>query len=49
MARAIRVGAMQRGETLDLPYGRQAMFADPSGNDFGRIAFNALGNDAIAT
>ena len=49
IAQAVAAGAVQEGETLDLAYGRQAMFADPFGNDFGRIAFNALGNDAIAT
>lgn len=47
--KAIRAGAMQEGETLDLPYGRQAMFADPFGNGFCLIAFNAKGYDAIAT
>jgi len=46
---AIRAGAIQEGETLDLPYGRQAMFADPFGNGFCLIAFNAKGYDAIAT
>ncbi|WP_428680098.1 VOC family protein [Sphingopyxis sp.] len=47
--KAIRAGAVQEGETLDLPYGRQAMFADPFGNGFCLIAFNAKGYDAIAT
>jgi len=47
--KAIRAGAMQEGETLDMPYGRQAMFADPFGNGFCLIAFNAKGYDAIAT
>ncbi|UKK84320.1 VOC family protein [Sphingopyxis sp. BSN-002] len=47
--KAIRAGAIQEGETLDLPYGRQAMFADPFGNGFCLIAFNAKGYDAIAT
>lgn len=42
-------GAVQEGATLDLPYGRQAMFADPFGNGFCLIAFNAAGYDAIAT
>ncbi len=49
IARAIRAGAVQEGETLELPYGRQAMFADPFGNGFCLIAFNAQGYDAIAT
>jgi predicted enzyme related to lactoylglutathione lyase len=49
MMRAIAAGAVQEGETLDLPYGRQAMFADPFGNGFCLIAFNAKGYDAIAT
>lgn len=49
MAKAIRAGAVQEGETWDLPYGRQAMFADPFGNGFCLIAFNAKGYDAIAT
>jgi predicted enzyme related to lactoylglutathione lyase len=47
--KAIRAGAAQEGETSDLPYGRQAMFADPFGNGFCLIAFNAKGYDAIAT
>lgn len=47
--KAIRAGAVQEGETLDLPYGRQAMFADPFGNGFCLIAFNTQGYDAIAT
>ena len=49
VARAIDAGAVQEGETLDLPYGRQAMFADPFGNGFCLIAFNDEGYDAIAT
>ena len=49
MASAIRAGAVQEGETLALPYGRQAMFADPFGNGFCLIAFNETGYDAIAT
>ncbi len=49
LARAIGAGAVQEGETLNLPYGRQAMFADPFGNGFCLIAFNEQGYDAIAT
>ncbi len=46
---AIAAGAVQEGETLDLPYGRQAMFADPFGNGFCLIEFNAQGYDALMT
>lgn len=46
---AIAAGAVQEGETLDLPYGRQAMFADPFGNGFCLIEFNAQGYDALLT
>ncbi|WP_447751922.1 VOC family protein [Sphingopyxis fribergensis] len=46
---ALSAGAVQEGETLDLPYGRQAMFADPFGNGFCLIEFNDIGYDAIAT
>lgn len=49
VAHALAAGAMQEGETLDLPYGRQAMFADPFGNGFCLIEFNSEGYDAIAT
>ncbi len=49
VAQALAVGAIQEGETLDLPYGKQAMFADPFGNGFCLIAFNDKGYDAIAT
>jgi predicted enzyme related to lactoylglutathione lyase len=44
---AVAAGAVQEGETLDLPYGRQAMFADPFGNGFCLIEFNAQGYDAL--
>lgn len=43
----LAAGAVQEGETLDLPYGRQAMFADPFGNGFCLIEFNAQGYDAL--
>lgn len=46
--RAVAAGAVQEGETLDLPYGRQAMFADPFGNGFCLIEFNERGYDALA-
>lgn len=46
--RATAAGAVQEGETLDLPYGRQAMFADPFGNGFCLIEFNEQGYDALA-
>jgi predicted enzyme related to lactoylglutathione lyase len=46
-ARAVAAGAVQEGETLDLAYGRQAMFADPFGNGFCLIEFNAQGYDAL--
>ncbi len=49
IARALAAGAVQEGETLDLPYGRQAMFADPFGNGFCLIEFNAQGYDALVT
>jgi predicted enzyme related to lactoylglutathione lyase len=47
--RALAAGAVQEGETLDLPYGRQAMFADPFGNGFCLIEFNAQGYGALMT
>ena len=49
IASALAAGAVQEGETLDLPYGRQAMFADPFGNGFCLIEFNAQGYDALLT
>ena len=49
IARARAAGAVQEGETLALPYGRQAMFADPFGNGFCLIAFNEQGYDALLT
>jgi catechol 2,3-dioxygenase-like lactoylglutathione lyase family enzyme len=49
VAQALAAGAVQEGETLELPYGRQAMFADPFGNGFCLIEFNDRGYDAIAT
>ena len=44
---AVAAGALQEGETLDLAYGRQAMFADPFGNGFCLIEFNERGYDAL--
>jgi predicted enzyme related to lactoylglutathione lyase len=49
VAHALAAGAVQEGETLDLPYGRQAMFADPFGNGFCLIEFNERGYDALLT
>jgi predicted enzyme related to lactoylglutathione lyase len=49
VAQALAAGAKPEGETLDLPYGRQAMFADPFGNGFCLIEFNDMGYDALAT
>ena len=49
IAQAVAAGAVQEGETLDLAYGRQAMFADPFGNGFCLIEFNEIGYDAIAS
>ena len=49
VARALTAGAVQEGETLDLPYGRQAMFADPFGHGFCLIEFNDKGYDALTT
>jgi len=49
VAQALAAGAVQESETLDLPYGRQAMFADPFGNGFCLIEFNAQGYDALLT
>lgn len=49
IAQAVAAGAVQEGETLALPYGRQAMFADPFGNGFCLIEFNAQGYDALLT
>lgn len=46
-AQALAAGALQEGETLELPYGRQAMFADPFGHGFCLIEFNDTGYDAI--
>ncbi len=44
---AVAAGALQEGETCDAPYGKLAMFADPFGNGFCLIEFNAEGYDAI--
>lgn len=44
--RAVAAGAVQEGEILDAPYGRQAMFADPFGHGFCLIEFNQRGYDA---
>lgn len=49
IAKALAAGAVQEGETLNLPCGRQAMFADPFGNGFCLIAFNERGYDALLT
>jgi len=49
MTRALAAGAVREGAVLDLPYGRQAMFADPFGHGFCLIQFNEEGYDAIAT
>ena len=46
--RAVAAGAILEDPATDLPYGRQAMFADPFGNGFCLIAFNRQGYDAIA-
>jgi len=48
-ALGLTAGARQDRETLGLPYGKQAMFADPFGNGFCLIEFNESGYDAIAT
>lgn len=45
-ARVVAAGAVQEGPVLDLPYGRQAMFADPFGHGFCLIQFNERGYDA---
>ncbi len=45
--RAVAAGAVLEDGPLDLPYGRQAMFADPFGNGFCLIEFNARGYDAL--
>ena len=44
---AMTAGAVQEDETLAVPYGRQAMFADPFGNGFCLIEFNEQGYDAL--
>ena len=49
IGRATAAGAVREGETVDAPYGRLAMFADPFGHGFCLIEFNARGYDAIAT
>ena len=46
---ATRAGAIQEGETLEEPYGRLAMFADPYGHGFCLIEFNDLGYEALLT
>ena len=46
--RAVAAGAVQEAEVCEAPYGRLAMFADPFGNGFCLIEFNAQGYDAIA-
>jgi predicted enzyme related to lactoylglutathione lyase len=46
IARAVAAGARQEGEPIDVPYGRQAMFADPFGHGFCLIQFNEKGYDA---
>lgn len=48
VARAVAAGAVLEDGPLDLPYGRQAIFADPFGNGFCLIEFNARGYDALA-
>ncbi|HEY0626765.1 MAG TPA: VOC family protein [Allosphingosinicella sp.] len=45
--RAVAAGAVQEGETREAPYGKLAMFADPFGNGFCLIEFNAEGYDAL--
>lgn len=45
--RALAAGAVLENGPLDLPYGRQAMFADPFGNGFCLIEFNDRGYDAL--
>ena len=49
VAQALAAGAIQEGETLALPYGKQAMFADPFGNGFCLIEFNERGYEALLT
>jgi len=49
VARVIAAGAVQEGETAELPYGKLAMFADPFGHGFCLIEFNAHGYDAIVS
>ena len=45
--RVEQAGAVREGDVMDLPYGRQAMFADPFGNGFCLIQFNKDGYDAL--
>jgi catechol 2,3-dioxygenase-like lactoylglutathione lyase family enzyme len=47
ISRATAAGAVQEGETLSFPYGRQAMFADPFGHGFCLIEFTSEGYDAF--
>lgn len=47
VVRAVAAGALLEDGPLDLPYGRQAMFADPFGNGFCLIEFNDRGYDAL--
>jgi len=47
--RARAAGAVQEGETIDAPYGRLALFADPFGHGFCLIEFLGRGYDEIAS
>jgi predicted enzyme related to lactoylglutathione lyase len=49
VARAVAAGATMEDPISDHAYGRLAMFADPFGNGFCLLQFNAAGYDAIAT
>lgn len=48
ITRATAAGAIQEEDTIDAPYGKLAMFADPFGHGFCLIEFNEQGYDAIA-
>ena len=45
--RAVAAGAVVEAAPSDAPYGRIAMLADPFGNGFCLIEFNAQGYDAL--
>ncbi len=47
VARAVAAGAIVERPTIEAPYGRIAILADPFGHGFCLIEFNAEGYDAL--